>query len=182
MEYNITLLGSGAVGKSALSCRFVEGSFLARYAPTIEDSYRKIAKIDEKTYSLEILDTIGSENFSSLREMSMKRGDGFVLVFSITCSQSLVHAQNFYQRLKQIKGEATPCVLVGNKADLNASRTVSVEEGMRAASYIDARYIECSAEKDVNVNQIFVEIVRRINDSSLRNEKKFKAKKGCSLL
>lgn len=54
-EYKIVVLGSGGVGKSALTVQFVQG-----IDPTIEDSYRKQVEVDGQQCMLEILDTAGT--------------------------------------------------------------------------------------------------------------------------
>ena len=56
------VLGSGGVGKSALTVQFVQGIFVEKYDPTIEDSYRKKVEIDDEQCVLEILDTAGTVN------------------------------------------------------------------------------------------------------------------------
>eukprot|EP01083_Nonionella_stella_P152216 487585_1 len=45
-EAKIVVLGAGAVGKSALTIRYVTGDFRSDYDPTIEDYYRKLVEID----------------------------------------------------------------------------------------------------------------------------------------
>lgn len=40
-EFKVVVLGSGGVGKSALTVQFVSGCFIEKYDPTIEDFYRK---------------------------------------------------------------------------------------------------------------------------------------------
>ena len=40
-EYKVVVLGSGGVGKSALTVQFVSNKFMEKYDPTIEDFYRK---------------------------------------------------------------------------------------------------------------------------------------------
>ena len=58
--YKIVILGGGGVGKSCLTFRLVHDSFVEKYDPTIEDSYRKDNfMVDGESVSIEILDTAG---------------------------------------------------------------------------------------------------------------------------
>ena len=40
------MLGTGGVGKSSVTLRFTQNSFLEDYDPTIEDSYRKMIQVE----------------------------------------------------------------------------------------------------------------------------------------
>ncbi len=60
-EFKVVVLGSGGVGKSALTVQFVSGHFMEKYDPTIEDFYRKEIEVDHTPCVLEILDTAGTE-------------------------------------------------------------------------------------------------------------------------
>ena len=78
------VLGSGGVGKSALTFRLITDSFVTGYDPTIEDDYRKSISIDGQLERLDILDTAGQEEYNSMRDMWYQSGEGFLLVYSIT--------------------------------------------------------------------------------------------------
>lgn len=59
-EFKVVVLGSGGVGKSALTVQFVSGCFIEKYDPTIEDFYRKeievcILQKKKKTHSRNLL-------------------------------------------------------------------------------------------------------------------------------
>lgn len=53
-EFKVVVLGSGGVGKSALTVQFVSGCFIEKYDPTIEDFYRKEIEVRSLQF-LEIL-------------------------------------------------------------------------------------------------------------------------------
>ena len=50
--------------------QFVQGIFVEKYDPTIEDSYRKQVTIDDETCLLDILDTAGQEEYSAMRDQA----------------------------------------------------------------------------------------------------------------
>jgi hypothetical protein len=93
-KMNVSILGGGGVGKSAITLRFVRDFFIKNWEATIEDAYRKTVRVDEEVSVLEILDTAGQEDFSTLRAQWMMDKDGSVntlSVFSPTLSLSLSH-------------------------------------------------------------------------------------------
>jgi len=79
-------------------------------------------------------------------------------------------------------------LIVGNKADLDKSRQVSVEECENMAKQLKTPFIECSAKNRMNVDQSFFELVRLIRKFQAlerpivtqKEEKKSKSK--CSIL
>jgi len=163
-DYKIVVLGSGGVGKSALTVQYVSGVFVERYDPTIEDSYRKQVEIDGSQCTLEILDTAGTEQFTAMRDLYMKNGQGFVLVYSIVSPatfQDLTDLRNQIVRVKDT--EDVPMVIVGNKCDLVDQRQVAREKGEELARNYHCTFIEASAKNRINTEQVFVDLVRQIN-------------------
>mmetsp|Transcript_2880 Transcript_2880/g.6723 ORF Transcript_2880/g.6723 Transcript_2880/m.6723 type:complete len:136 (+) Transcript_2880:172-579(+) len=125
LEYKLAVLGSGAVGKSALTIRLVTDNFLDEYDPTIEDSYRKQAVIDNTIALLDILDTAGQDEFSSMQDQWMRDGKGFLLVYSICDKQSFDKVQELREKILRTKDSSdVPMVIVGNKCDLEDERQV----------------------------------------------------------
>ncbi|KHJ86800.1 Ras family protein [Oesophagostomum dentatum] len=102
-EYKIVVLGSGGVGKSALTVQFVQGIFVEKYDPTIEDSYRKQVEVDGQQCMLEILDTAGTEQFTAMRDLYMKNGQGFVLVYSITAQSTFNDLMDLRDQILRVK-------------------------------------------------------------------------------
>jgi len=169
----LTVLGAGAVGKSALTVQYTSGVFIDRYDPTIEDSYRKLIEVDAHQYLLEILDTAGTEHFTAMRDLYIKNGQGFLLVYSITSDGSFHELEEIKQQIQEIKdNEKCAMILIGNKNDLEHQRVVSMTDGRDRAARWGCPFLETSAKLNVNIEQAFVEVVKQVVDMGKDNKKK----------
>ncbi|KAJ6251982.1 ras-like protein [Anaeramoeba flamelloides] len=177
----IVIVGSGGVGKSALTIRFLQNKFIQEYDPTIEDTYRKTMTIDKKSVFLDILDTAGQEEYTSMENTYYRSGDGFVCVYSITSTESYKKMKECLKNVLMNKDRKYfPIIIVGNKCDLKAKREVTATQVARDFKKTEYQYIETSALEGINIDKIFIELVRTCRKYSLllkEQEKKEKSKK-----
>ena len=163
MEYKVVIVGSGGVGKSAMTIQFIQNYYVDEYDPTIEDSYRKQVSVDGETCLIDILDTAGQEEYSAMRDQYMRSGQGFILVYSITSMDSFLDLENFRQQLYRVKDtDNIPIVLAGNKCDLDFERVVSKERGIELATRNKWPFFETSAKERINVTDTYFQMVREI--------------------
>jgi len=131
---------------------------------------------------LEIMDTAGTEQFTTTRDLYMKNGMGFILVYSITTASTIQDLPQLKTRICKVKDKNdVPIVLVGNKCDLEDRREVQKSEGdSLAQSFGDScSFFESSAKARINIEEIFNEAVKLIN----KFDPPKRTKKGnCSLL
>jgi GTPase KRas protein len=164
-EYKLVVVGSGGVGKSALTIQLIQNHFVDEYDPTIEDSYRKQVVIDGETCLLDILDTAGQEEYSAMRDTYMRTGEGFLCVYSITSRASFDEITTFREQILRVKDkESVPMIIVGNKCDLENERQVTQSEGRDLARSFSCNFMETSAKTRVNVEEAFHDLVREIRD------------------
>ncbi|MDP2439234.1 MAG: GTP-binding protein [archaeon] len=170
--------------------QFVQNHFVREYDPTIENSYRKQITLDNEVFMLDILDTAGQEEYSVMRDQYINSGQGFVLVYSVTSTESLSTAVDLHNHILTIKREDSlfPMVLIGNKCDLERERVVTVEEGTNLSKKWRIPFFETSAKNRLNIDQCFHSLVRQImihatsdSDSSKPVRPPSQPKKGSSL-
>jgi GTPase KRas protein len=163
-NYRLSVIGSGAVGKSAITLQYISNHFVQEYDPTIEDSYRKQVVIDNVSYLLDILDTAGQEEYTCIRHHYMKDSHGFLLVFDITNKISFEDIEKFYKQIQEYKdtNNYIPIILCGNKYDLEINRQITNNEGIALANIYKCKYIEVSAKTRYNLELVWSELVREI--------------------
>lgn len=156
--------------------QFVQGVYVESYDPTIEDSYRKQIEIDGRACDLEILDTAGVAQFTAMRELYIKSGKGFLLVYSVTDENSLKELLALREQVLRIKdSDNVPMVLIGNKCDLEDDRVLSIDDGIKVSQdWGMVPFYETSAMYKTNVDEAFIDVVRQImkKEAQISAEKK----------
>jgi small GTP-binding protein len=131
-----------------------------------------------------------------MRDMYMRTGEGFVLVYSVTSIDSFEEINLFRNQILRIKdAEKVPMILVGNKSDLEQYRQVPTSVGANMASKWGIPFIETSAFTRANVENTFYNLVREIRTDRIARRPSLKPKsskkanshksmkaKGCSIL
>ncbi|XP_050522528.1 ras-related protein Ral-a [Daktulosphaira vitifoliae] len=161
--HKVIMVGSGGVGKSALTLQFMYDEFVEDYEPTKADSYRKKVVLDGEEVQIDILDTAGQEDYAAIRDNYFRSGEGFLCVFSITEDDSFQATMEFREQILRVKNdENIPFLLVGNKGDLTDKRKVLLQDAQARAEEWKVPYVETSAKTRDNVDKVFFDLMREI--------------------
>ncbi|KAG9251209.1 putative ras small monomeric GTPase [Emericellopsis atlantica] len=188
---SITICGDGGCGKSSITLRLVRSQWTSEYDPTIEDSYSLTRRIDGTTYHLSLTDTAGQEEYRGMWASSNLGADAFLMVYDITSKDSL-DALGYFDDLVNMEAEArldnaerarkagldadelhSPInekartvppvkIVAGNKCDLQDTRQVPAAVGLEWARKRGCGFMETSARLEVNIEETFALIVRRV--------------------
>lgn len=164
--FRLCVVGSGGVGKSSLTIRYLKNEFTEYYDPTLEETYRKEIEYNGKLYDVEIVDTAGQEEFSSFRDSSVATGDAFLVLFAINSTSSWHELKDLRSKIIQDRqlGSAIPMVIVANKLDLEGEREVNKDEVLEYcnSAEVNMPLIETSAKTGLNVEESFQLMMQQI--------------------
>ncbi|KAF9155652.1 hypothetical protein BGZ97_012715 [Linnemannia gamsii] len=182
--HKVIMVGSGGVGKSALTLQYMYGDFVEEYDPTKADSYRKKVTLDNQDCQIDILDTAGQEEYAAIRDNYYRSGEGFICVFSLCEYESFMHTQEFKDQISRVLDDnKIPFILVGNKADLTQLRKVNREEAAARAAEWNCPYYETSAKTRHNVDEVYTILMRKIQQrKESAKDRERKGKKGKCLI
>lgn len=168
---SIVMLGSGGVGKSCLTIRFVVNKFTDEYDATIEDAYQKSVIVDDTISHIEIVDTAGQEEFQSMLDSWIRASEGIILVYDVSNRQSFEELSYFYDKIIETKDKTFPLLLVGNKCDLPPEKhIISTLRGQALAAEWKCLFMEVSAKEKINDQLCFIEIIREVRRIRNLNE------------
>ena len=184
-KYTFAMLGAAAVGKSAITMRYVANKFVKDYDPTIEDFYSKTAQIDNEIAQLSILDTAGMEDYESLIDHWIDKKEAFILVFSVQLPETMQRLREFHSKImhryERTEAAKMPIIVVaGNKIDV-PDRYVTPEQGNKLAAELNVPYFEVSAQSNTNIEEMFTYIVKELRKKQAVPATKPR-KRGCNLL
>eukprot|EP01098_Paradermamoeba_levis_P014844 TRINITY_DN7273_c0_g2_i1.p1 TRINITY_DN7273_c0_g2~~TRINITY_DN7273_c0_g2_i1.p1 ORF type:complete len:187 (+),score=34.12 TRINITY_DN7273_c0_g2_i1:42-563(+) len=159
----LMVLGNDGVGKSSLVIRISNKCFVNDYDPTIADAYNWYGPIDDKNCSVQIWDHVAGE---AQGKALLKTTHAFVLVYTITSRISFNRLIHYRNEILRAKGaETVPMILVGSRADMEESRTVTHDLGQLLAKDFGCPFFETSALTGANVHECFCECIREFRRS-----------------
>ncbi|KAJ6571162.1 ras family-domain-containing protein [Mycena capillaripes] len=172
-----------------LPVRFIRDIYIESYDPTYlrVEEYDRQMMVDGELSSLNVLDTSGAEQFTSLNEVYIKSGQGFVLVFrqaTTTLAQqaSLDEVKSLRKQIFRLKGSESlnyvqvPMVVAATEWGLISEPEVPMTALESLANDWNIPFYQTSPKRNLNVNDVFEDLLRQMRArypvNASRNEKK----------
>jgi len=166
----IMLIGDSAVGKSCLLLRFSDDQFANSYVTTIGIDFKiKTLTLDGKRLKLQIWDTAGQERYRAITNAYYRGASGIMVIYDITSTQSFESVRNWVRTIDEHAAKDVQKMLLGNKCDMEAQRTVPASIGRALADDFSMAFLEVSARNDINVQAAFLTLARTIMKSGAPN-------------
>ncbi|CAB3996908.1 ras-related Rab-22A-like [Paramuricea clavata] len=122
----------------------------------------KMFVADEQVYKFQIWDTAGQERYRSLAPLYYRDASAAIVVYDITNQGSFYALQDWIKEIKRYGPGECVVAIAGNKCDLQDQREISTESAREYAESVEAIFAETSALSSRNVQELFLEISRRL--------------------
>lgn len=157
-RFKLLVLGDESVGKTSVINSFVLTKFIDDYRPTLGISITNqsfyINGIKNAKINFQIWDLAGQKFFRRIRKHYFKGAHAIFLMYDVTNRESFEHIDNWHADFS-VEVPDIPCILVGNKVDLEDDRKVSFEEGKEKAKSLQMTFMETSAKTGLYVRDLF---------------------------
>lgn len=116
-----------------------------------------------------IILSVYSEEFHAMRDVAIKHGHGFILVYSATSNLSFYRLENYKEAIYTAKGlseyqDFVPLVLVDNTCQEGDKRIVELAKGVELAASWQCPFFETSyMTHHTNADTILTEIANQIS-------------------
>ncbi|XP_042438191.1 ras-related protein RABC2a-like [Zingiber officinale] len=164
-SFKVLLIGDSGVGKSSLLVSFISNHLGEDLSPTVGVDFKiKHLNVSGKKLKLTIWDTAGQERFRTLTSSYFRGSQGIILVYDVTKRETFNNLADVWVKEVETYSTNHNCVkiLVGNKVDKDADRSVTTEEGIAFADEYGCLFFECSAKTRNNVERCFKELALKI--------------------
>jgi small GTP-binding protein len=167
--YKFILIGSSGVGKTSILKRLISDTFLEDPQSTIGVEFETtMMVIDSRRVKLQIWDTAGQERFRAIAKAYYRSAVGVIVVYDLTGRKSFDDLGVWLNDVHALCESNAVIQLIGNKADLNPRRVVTVQEAENFAKQHNLAYLETSAKQGSNVRNAFVNLTTAILEKGMK--------------
>ncbi|XP_046381678.2 ras-related protein ORAB-1-like [Haliotis rufescens] len=158
----LVLLGNQHVGKTSLLQRYVNNVYNPAYTHTRGgDIFKKEMMVDGRRIKLKFMDTAGQPDIKSLIRSLYRDANGIMVVFDVTNEHSFEMVEGWIDRVTKDIEPKPQLMMVGNKHDLTAHRTIEMDQANARAGSFCAPYYDVSAKTGGNVKEAFETFIRK---------------------
>ena len=115
-----------------------------KFNPLKEKAYERDFSVLEKEITVEYLSTTGTDGLTAMRDLFMKNGDGFVLLYSVTSLKDFNAFVDMREQILRVNdSDEVPLVLVGTYREGDEKlREVTIEQGQEMADRFGCQFFE----------------------------------------
>ena len=162
--FKILVGGNGAVGKTTLLRKFVDGTFDESSIATVGVDFfiKQVIYENVGTCTLQIWDLGGQERFRHLLESFIMGAKGALLLFDLTNLPKIDHLLNWVNIVRMHDFDL-PIILVGTKLDLEEFIAVDDESANSIKNTFNMLdYLKTSSKTGINVEKVFDVMVEEL--------------------
>jgi small GTP-binding protein len=164
LAFKFVLVGESSVGKTAICKQFCEHTFVDNPPPTLGLEFgTRTIEVDGTRIKLQIWDTAGQERFHSITRSYFRASAAVIFVYDVTKRESFGKLGQWVETGFQLSPPTAIKVLIGNKTDLTAQRTVSTAEAEDFAEQNQLKFFETSALSGDRIDDAFLETAHAVH-------------------
>ena len=161
-DIKVILVGEVATGKTSLINTSIGLEFKDKLESTQSSSImQKKIIINEQTYTINLWDTIGQEQYRSLTKIFMKGAKIVIFVYDITRKETFEQLDFWFENTKEVLGNKPILGIVGNKSDLYIKEDVKEEVAEEYAKKKGVPFRLTSAKTPKNFSDFLEELVKK---------------------
>ena len=174
LEIRVGMFGAKGAHKTEITYCYVEREM--GDIPSIDDSFSKQIVIGSRTINVEVVDTLGQDDFKEMRQRYYASCDCFVLVYNVNDSSSLEMIREIYNDIQQAKLNPIHAIIAGNIIKEKNKDSIPIEEAQKVANELHCQVLEVNPKTGLNVNELFETLIKDV--LNLKDDSKDDSKDG----
>jgi len=169
IKLKVIVLGDPYCGKSSILLRYQKNNFLENLSSTIGVDFFKLSLTKNDTdYTMHVWDTSGQEKFDSIIISYYRNIAVAILVFDLSNYSTFNNIKKWLENIKYYCKNEVLIKLVGNKCD--KINVVSKQDINDLCFDYNISYIKVSAKDNINIDNIFNNIIDEIDNKLINCE------------